>query len=89
MAKKKSEEQKPGEIVDNDPFGVTTPPGEKKTRKRKPMSPLVAEKAGELNEAKKLDKIIVCVNDLSEWGLGQIEKAVSERRLILATLAQS
>jgi len=88
MAKKKSEEQKPGEIVDNDPFGVNVPPAEKKTRKRKPLSPLVAEKAEELNEAKKLDKVIVCISDLSEWGLGQIEKAIAARRLVLTTPEQ-
>ena len=78
MTKKNSEKQKPGEIVDNDPFGVNVPPAEKKTRKRKPLSPLVAEKAEELNEAKKLDKVIVCISDLSEWGLGQIEKTIAD-----------
>jgi hypothetical protein len=88
MAKKKTEEQKPvGEIVDNDPFGVNTPPAEKKTRKRKPLSPLVAEKVEELNDAKKLDKVIVCISDLSDWGLGQIEKAIAARRAVIANPA--
>lgn len=61
----------------------TLPGTPARTRTVKPKSETVILLQAQLSEAKKLDKLIAVIPELSLWGIGQVRAAVIKRSAIL------